>query len=59
LEDDGIPYNPLKNPDPDLDKFLEQGKIGGFGIFLVKQSMDDVQYEYANEKNRITITKNR
>jgi sigma-B regulation protein RsbU (phosphoserine phosphatase) len=59
LEDDGIAYNPLKNPDPDLDKFLEQGKIGGFGIFLVKQSMDDVQYEYANEKNRITITKNR
>jgi sigma-B regulation protein RsbU (phosphoserine phosphatase) len=57
FEDDGKAYDPLKKPDPDLDEFLEEGRIGGFGIYLVKQRMEEVKYEYANGRNRLTIVK--
>jgi sigma-B regulation protein RsbU (phosphoserine phosphatase) len=57
FEDDGKPYDPLNKPDPDVDKFLEEGRIGGFGIYLVKQRMEEVKYEYANNRNRLIIEK--
>ena len=57
FSDRGIPYNPLNKQDPDVEAPLEERDIGGLGIFLVKKSMDDVQYEYADGQNRLTIVK--
>ncbi len=57
FEDDGIPYDPLQRPDPDVSELLEDRKEGGLGIYLVKKRMDDVRYEYVNGKNRLTILK--
>lgn len=57
FEDDGIPYNPLERPDPDVEQLLEQRKEGGLGIYLVKQRMDRVEYEYINERNKLTVYK--
>lgn len=48
--DKGIPYNPLENKDPDVTLDIEKRKIGGLGIFLVKEMMDEVSYEYADGK---------
>lgn len=36
FEDDGIPYNPPENPEPDLNAPPEERKAGGLGIYLVK-----------------------
>lgn len=58
FEDNGIPFNPLKRPDPDITDELERRKIGGYGIYIVKQSMDGVTYEYVNGKNRLFLMKN-
>ncbi len=55
--DSGIPYNPLKKEDPDLTLSAEDRKIGGLGIYMVKQSMDQVIYEYKEGKNKLTIIK--
>ena len=55
--DQGIPYDPLKKEDPDVTLSAEERKIGGLGIFMVKKSMDDVKYEYADGKNILTISK--
>lgn len=55
--DDGIPYNPLEKPDPDTTLKAEERQIGGLGIFLVKKSMDNIQYEYKDGKNVLTIGK--
>ena len=55
--DSGVPYNPLAKEDPDVSLSLEQRKIGGLGIFMVKKSMDDMQYEYKDGKNILTIIK--
>lgn len=54
--DDGIPYNPLKREDPDVEESLEKRrKKGGLGIYLVKKRMDWVTYEYLNGKNCLTV----
>ena len=55
--DNGVPYDPLAGADPDLDAEVEDRQIGGFGIFMVKNSMDDVTYEYKNGQNILTIKK--
>ena len=55
--DQGTPYDPLKNEDPDITLSAEDRPIGGLGIFMVKKSMDDVSYEYKDNQNRLTIKK--
>lgn len=55
--DQGIPYDPLKNEDPDITLSAEDRPIGGLGIFMVKKSMDDVSYEYKDNQNQLTIKK--
>ncbi|MDE5803119.1 MAG: SpoIIE family protein phosphatase [Lachnospiraceae bacterium] len=59
FEDDGIPYNPLNRPDPDISESAETRKEGGLGIYLVKKRMDSLHYEYVEGKNRLTMVKNR
>lgn len=55
--DNGIPYDPLKKPDPDISLSAEERQIGGLGIFMVKKSMDNVEYEYRDNTNILTIFK--
>lgn len=56
--DSGIPFNPLLREEPDVTAPLAQRQEGGLGIFLVKKSMDAVDYEYKDGKNILTIKKN-
>lgn len=56
--DGGTPYDPLGKTDPDTSLSIEDRKIGGLGIYMVKKSMDDVTYEYKNGQNVLTIKKN-
>ena len=55
--DQGIPYNPLARPDPDVTLSAEDRQIGGLGIYLVKKSMDMVRYEYQDGQNILSIRK--
>ena len=56
--DSGVPYNPLAKEDPDITLSAAERQIGGLGIFMVKQSMDDMKYEYKDGKNCLTLIKN-
>ena len=56
--DSGIPFDPLKAKEPDTTLSAEEREIGGLGIFMVRKSMDDVQYEYKDRHNILTIRKN-
>ena len=58
ITDSGIPYNPLKKEDPDITLSAEERGIGGYGIFIVKKTMDRIDYEYKDGKNILTIRKN-
>ena len=55
--DAGTPYNPLTHEDPVSGLTCKERKEGGLGIFIVKKSMDDFRYEYADGYNVTTIVK--
>ena len=55
--DRGIPYDPLKKPDPDVTLPAEDRQIGGLGIYMVKKSMDAIDYEYRDGQNILRIVK--
>ena len=56
--DHGVPYDPLAREDPDVTLSADEREIGGLGIFMTKQIMDDVAYEYKDGKNILTLKKN-
>ncbi len=55
--DSGIPYNPLEKEDPDVTLSAEERQIGGLGIYMVKKSMDNMEYERKDDKNILKIMK--
>lgn len=57
FSDGGVEFDPLSNPEPDINASLEDRKIGGLGIFLCKQMMDMIDYHYENGKNVLTMVK--
>lgn len=57
FRDRGIPYNPLEKEDPDITLSAEERPVGGLGIFMVKESMDTVDYRYEDGQNVLTIEK--
>jgi anti-sigma regulatory factor (Ser/Thr protein kinase) len=58
LIDDGIAFDPLQKEDPDLEVSLDERKIGGLGIHLMKSLMNEFYYERVDNKNILTIIKN-
>ena len=57
VSDDGQPFDPLAKQDPDITLSADQREIGGLGIWMVKQTMDEVTYQYVNQKNELTLIK--
>ena len=57
MTDKGIPFDPLKKPDPDITLSAEDREIGGLGIFITKKTMDCVTYAYENGENILTMIK--
>lgn len=55
--DNGRPYNPLDKEDPDITLPAEERQAGGLGIYMVKKSMDGIDYDYQDGKNILTIKK--
>ena len=57
LKDQGMPYNPLEKDDPDVSLTAEERDIGGLGIFLTRKTMDDIEYNYCDGSNILTMKK--
>ena len=55
--DSGKHYDMRKKEDPDITLSAEERNIGGLGIFMVKKSVDDINYEYKDNKNVLTLIK--
>ncbi|MCQ2545834.1 MAG: ATP-binding protein, partial [Clostridia bacterium] len=55
IKDNGVEYNPLKEEDPDINLSAEERKIGGLGIFMVKNMADEVRYKREDGKNMLKI----
>ena len=57
MTDKGVPFDPLKKPDPDITLSAEEREIGGLGIFIAKKTMDSISYAYENGENILTMIK--
>jgi sigma-B regulation protein RsbU (phosphoserine phosphatase) len=56
--DGGKPFDPLAGEDSDTSEQALLERDGGLGILLVKETMDEVSYEYKDGRNILTILKN-
>jgi len=57
LEDDGMAFNPVDRIPPEIPCTLDECKVGGLGIHLVKNLMDEVTYERRAGMNVLTLKK--
>ncbi len=56
-KDNGIPFNVLKLPDPDLTASIEKREVGGLGVHYVKTLTDSVEYDYLEKQNVLKMKK--
>ena len=51
-------FDVSKTQEVDVTQRLEERKVGGLGLHLVKKIVDNLEYEYTHGESRITFTKN-
>ena len=56
LTDQGIPYNPLLAPAPDLESPIHNRSSGGLGIFIIREWTNSIQYLRDKDTNRLSFT---
>jgi serine/threonine-protein kinase RsbW len=56
--DGGKPFNPFERLQADTTSSLEEREIGGLGRLLVKELMDDVDYERQKDRNIVKLIMN-
>ncbi len=60
IADDGRPFDPLTEaPRPDIDASVEDRRIGGLGVYLIREMMDEVRYRRERGRNRLVLAKRR
>lgn len=57
LKDRGNHFDFSAVKDPDLDQYVETGKKGGLGVFLINRLMDGVEYRANDGGNELILTK--
>ena len=55
--DDGRPFDPLSAETPDTTLPAKKRRIGGLGLFMVKNTMDGIDYVYRDGRNVLTLRK--
>ncbi len=58
IEDDGVPFDPTDFEIPDVACSVENCKIGGLGIHIIRKLMDDICYQRCDDRNVLTLKKN-
>ena len=54
--DEGVPFDPVKSPDPERDVPLKERTRGGMGIYLSKSLIDEMRYKREDNKNILSLT---
>ena len=57
VEDDGRAFNPLEQPISEPSDTLEEQRVGGMGLRLVRFLVRDLTYRRVGEKNVVTFTR--
>ena len=57
LTDFGHAFEPSSAPVPDVDAPIEERELGGFGLFFIQQSVDEMNYQVTEDGNKMTLIK--
>ena len=57
VRDKGQAFNPMEKENPDITLSADERPIGGLGIFMVKNIVDSIEYEYLSGENVLTMEK--
>ena len=57
IRDNGNPFDPLTAPEPDITAVMEDRRIGGLGVHLIRTLMDDVAYHLVDNCNVLVMRK--
>jgi len=57
IKDSGRPFDPTLEKDPDISLSAEEREIGGLGIFIIKQVMNEVTYSRVEDENVFVLKK--
>lgn len=57
LTDFGHSFEPTSAPTPDIHAPLEERQVGGYGLFLIQQSMDEIDYRVTEDGNTMILIK--
>jgi len=55
ISDNGEPFDPLAVAAPDTTQSPEERPIGGLGVFLIRELMDEIRYERVHDANVLTM----
>ena len=55
LKDDGHPFDPLQTPEPEIHVPLNQRKLGGLGLHLVRETVSRIAYRRKNGANLLEM----
>ena len=58
IVDAGVAFDPTETEKADITLSAEERRIGGLGIYLVRELMDTINYERQDGKNILTLIKN-
>ena len=57
ISDTGTPFDPTAKAEVDITLSAEDRSIGGLGIHLIRQIMDNINYERVDGHNILTLMK--
>ena len=57
LTDFGHSFEPRSAPIPDVDAPIEERALGGFGLFFIQESVDEMDYQVTEDGNKMILTK--
>ncbi len=55
MADNGKPFDPTEDTNPDLSSGVDERPIGGLGLHLVKAFASRMKYDYVDGENRLTL----
>jgi anti-sigma regulatory factor (Ser/Thr protein kinase) len=58
IRDSGVPFDPRKLKEPDIEESIKKEQTGGLGVYLSRSLMDGFDYKRENDQNVLTISKN-
>lgn len=56
VEDNGMPFDPTRQPSPKIPTDAKHAKVGGLGLEMIRKMTQSMHYERTGSENRIIVS---